>query len=254
MVTASPPLFWINRDVDVVRRIAMYSQLADGRTTYQQRVPAVDGYQVRGGDTARACLESHLRAWQGAEDAFPDSCALIAEDTLAAVEYQPYRIWSVASVIQHAPADWGILQLAFTHPAPYDVFATQVARVQHRGIFGSVRAAATHAPPPSYYLPWQPSYSGAVCYVVHPRARRHLLQQQINVPALALHMATARTEDVLFRQVPTYTFARPLFTYRSEDVGAAFDPELVRGLGLSVDGREVAKRSMTAMLQLTQPR
>jgi hypothetical protein len=201
MTTLIPfTLYWINLDRAAARRMQMYMQcLALGLPN--QRVPAVDAQQAHGGNVPRARILSHLRAMRTVHQyRLPNSgtlgqIAMIAEDDLS-FEYCPYWDWNLLQVVQRAPLDWGILQLAYacTHPKE-EAFDSP------------------HAP----YIPWRPSFGSTCCYLIHPRGYTAILaaadRGAIRLDAPSEH---------LFQLTRTYTFARPLFTYRS-DPGARAD-------------------------------
>lgn len=243
----SPRIYWLNADDAHEHRAHMETLLGTSAAT-SVRVPVKGAYSHFLGNTVRANTLGHVRALrQIATDARSGTrtgcnvageegqVAFVAEDDLS-LEYAPWWTVDLHDVVARAPADWGVLQLAFTSHSPHT--RTLVERA-HNGptpptkpfrltndyyVERSILHAA-EAP----YIPW-PTFrtSSTTFYAVHPRGYQKILEHvrayktdpdypRTRLPpgdalAPSTHFHPDHPPEHLFALATSYTYHVPLLT------------------------------------------
>jgi GR25 family glycosyltransferase involved in LPS biosynthesis len=146
---------------------------------------------------------------------------LVLEDT---VSFDLTRYWTVSldAVAQHAPDDWGIIQLAYrcdgetiarvqkTLSAKEQVYTSDCFYVEKRVFLDE------HSP----YVPWCRWHTSLACaYLIHPRAYKTFVKKSRQT----LFRFDRPVEEAFFPFVNTYTFHRPMFTVQLDTRAYPYD-------------------------------
>ena len=206
-------IYWLNRDYDQRSRVAMQTEFARYNIVHI-RVPAIDAYRDLAGNTTRAHTLSHLLAYERIHADRPKGQIVLVLEDIVSFELAKYWTTTLNKIINHAPADWGILQLAYRCD---EHTISKVHRTMSIGehisnddpFYVEKRIILDNQAPYVPWVKWRPSL--ACAYLLHPRAYRTLLEY-------------ARTDrfnpdqlpwNALFPHTQTYTYNVPLFTTRT---------------------------------------
>ena len=106
--------FWINLDISETRRNNMIKQFNEENIdNYRVEAyhPLIDTSTRNCNGAENACLRSHIQAIFHFLMNTNDKYAIICEDDLS-FEFKPYWNNTLEEVLEKAPRDWGIIQLA----------------------------------------------------------------------------------------------------------------------------------------------
>jgi hypothetical protein len=239
-----PRVYWLDNPAEGHARAEMHGLLARSSVTHVA-VVAHDAPSAFAGNTSHANTLSHVRALrQIAHDVPAGQVAYVAENTLS-YRHVPFWTTTLEGILCNAPADWGVLQLAYTCGSATRAIVERAMTPQKRAFNSDAcyveRAVveSAHAP----FVPWSRIRTpGTTFYAVSPRGYRDILahvDRHTNANANA-NIATSRhahdplyslysTGDPplrpprfdpnldashLFALTPTYTFHVPMFTTR----------------------------------------
>lgn len=177
--------YWINLDKAVERRNNMI-QLFNKHNIKNVRIDAILGGPTES-KKAIACTSSHIKAIKTFLKS-DDYVGIICEDDLT-MEYKKYWRCDLDKVINNAPKDWDIIQLALI--GNFFTFHMILSNAQNDYI---------------HYHPWS---SSTLCYIINRKGALKIIKNN-NPP-------TNCAEDYIYRNVNTYTFKYPMFTYPTDN-------------------------------------
>jgi hypothetical protein len=235
-----PRVYWLDNPAEGHARAEMHGLLARSSVTHVA-VVAHDAPSAFAGNTSHANTLSHVRALrQIAHDVPAGQVAYVAENTLS-YRHVPFWTTTLEGILRNAPADWGVLQLAYTcgsaTRAIVERAMTPQKRAFHRDVYYVERAVveSAHAP----FVPWERIRTpGTTFYAVSPRGCRDILRHVDRHHANHRHTSSHSHSHSqshprfdpnldashLFALTPTYTFHLPMFTTRCavpRSIGAA---------------------------------
>lgn len=181
-------LLWLNEADSNARRSALQTFCIELNLRNVRVAAIADSHTTHNAQTL-----SHLRAMKRMESMpeLRDCVNLVAEDTLSS-SYMPYWLYTLQTVIENAPPDWGVLQLAYDGPPSIMTMSS--------------------AP----FVPWTKHRSpGTLFYAVHPRGRKAIMDD-MRAPKPARYSPDLPPEH-LFEITPTYTYHMPLFCKHLND-------------------------------------
>ena len=211
-------VYWVNADRHARARTAMHAELAKSKVTHV-RVPAFDAQQDLAGNVLRAQTLSHLLLYERVHaDRRKGQVVLVLEDT-ASFEYTPYWTTTLDAIVASAPADWGILQLAYRCDEPTIARVNRVMsaaeHISRPDNYAEMRVLLDDTGPYVEWTKWRPSL--ACAYLLHPRGY-HALLKHARTPHFS---PDAPPWEALFPHTRTYTYHVPLFTTRGGRDGYA---------------------------------
>ena len=110
------------------------------------------------------------------------------------LEYEPYWIEDLDTVINNAPSDWEIIQLAITCDRfDYDFYKNT-----------------------TNYIPHKYHYYSTVCYAINRRAAKRAVDIQFA-------SSDYQADMVLYKFFKTYTYKYPMFTHR-DNIPSTINP------------------------------
>jgi len=177
--------YWINLEKASERRINM-ENLFIINNIKNKRIDAIQGGPLEK-DKAIACTSSHLKAIKTFYES-DDEIGIICEDDLT-FEYQKYWRNSLNTVIQEAPKDWEIIQLAVITPF----------YLQNQSLFSYKKS----------YIPYQLRTSCTLIYVINRKGANKIIKNNKQPSDWA--------EDFIYNQCKTYIYKYPMFTYPDDN-------------------------------------
>lgn len=212
-------VYWLNVDRHRAARVAMHTQLAKSRVAHV-RVSAIDAERDLAGNVTRGTTLSHVRLFERVHADKPHGQTVLVMEDTASFEYAPYWTTTLDAVVAQAPADWGVIQLAYRcdEPTVHRVHRTMTDD-EHLNNFDAhyveKRVLLDDDAPYVPWSKWQPSL--ACAYLLHPRGYRALLA---HAQSKAFY-PDAPVWEALFPHTRTYTYHLPMFTTRADRTGFA---------------------------------
>eukprot|EP01052_Picozoa_sp_SAG31_P037077 SAG31_NODE_4724_length_3006_cov_1.802202_2_plen_365_part_00 len=229
MIRGAPTFYWINLDRAKDRRERLMAEF-EHHGVANVRVPAVDGrtlaftrekggettcehgtfHSSKPGDVTKACTLSHLKAVQLFYKS-GDAVAIICEDDLT-FEYLPKWKKPLADVLVSAPTDCDVLQLAIT--LSLGPFMDHAISSSHSN-YEMLLSKDEYVTRPGFVFKGT-RYWGAVAYSITRAGAQKLLKAHgWNGEKFDIRVTDyeADMEGVYHRNLVTYTYYRPLFTY-----------------------------------------
>lgn len=219
-----PKVYWLDNPYDSIARVKMYNLFARS-SVHHVAVPTLDTHHDCQGHALQANTLSHIRALRQIHRDRPSGqVAYVVENTLS-YEYTPFWTTTLQRIIQNAPANWGVLQLAYIcGPATASIIRNTPSKRKHVHIddpFCIEKTIQQSAFAP--FIPWKEYCTMGTCfYVVHPRGYRDILKhvkQYKYDPLYCKHkiprFSPYADASHLFALTNTYTLNVPLFTSRS---------------------------------------
>lgn len=211
-------VYWLNADRHARARTAMHAELAKSKVTHV-RVPAIDAQQDLAGNVLRAQTLSHLLLYERVHaDRRRGQVVLVLEDT-ASFEYARYWTTTLDAIVARAPADWGVIQLAYRCDEPtmarVDRSMNADEHLSRPDDYVEKRVLLDDTAPYVEWTKWRPSL--ACAYLLHPRGYHALLQHARSTR----FSPDAPPWEALFPHTRTYTYHVPLFTTRAGRDGYA---------------------------------
>ena len=211
-------VYWLNTNRHSRARVAMHNVLAQTNKTHI-RIPAYDAHMDFAGHVSRAQTLSHLRLLDRVHHDKPQGQIVLVFEDCVSFEYSPYWTTTVDDIIRHAPADWGIIQLAYQcdEPTIYRVhqIITHDQYIHRTPNYVEKHIVLDDSGP---YVNWNKWHTSLACaYVVHPRAYTNILKLA-NLNRISLDVPTW---EALFCHTHTYTYHVPMFTTRIDINGYA---------------------------------
>lgn len=211
-------VYWLNADGHARARTAMHAELATSKVTHV-RVPAIDAQKNLAGNVLRAQTLSHLLLYERVHaDRRQGQVVLVLEDT-ASFEYARYWTTTLDAIVARAPADWGVIQLAYRCDEPTIARVHRMLSVdEHIGRsndYVEKHVLLDDTGPYVEWAKWRPAL--ACAYLLHPRGYHALLQHARS----AYFSPDAPPWEALFPHTRTYTYHVPLFTTRAGRDGYA---------------------------------
>jgi GR25 family glycosyltransferase involved in LPS biosynthesis len=178
--------YWINLEKSVERRINM-NMIFDKHKIKNVRINAIQG-EGSEKNKAIACTSSHILAINTFYES-GDEIGIICEDDLI-MEYKKYWRYHLDDVIEYAPNDWHIIQLAVII-LPYLL-----------PLFKNNK---------NLYIKYHRYISSTACYIINRKGAKKILHyNKLNNP-------TNHAENYIYINVNTYVFKYPMFTYPTEN-------------------------------------
>ena len=177
--------YWINLNKSEDRKKRM-EKLLKKQNIKNVHISAIDG----GKDLnlrACACCASHIKAIKTFYESGND-VGIICEDDIS-FEYKKYWRNTLTNVINEAPKDWEILQLGVITSWFWP----------HAIIKNSKQL----------YIPYHDYISSTLCYVINRKGAEKLLQVK--------EKPSNHAELYIYKNVKTYTYKYPMFTYPTEN-------------------------------------
>lgn len=205
------PFYWINLDKCVERRANM-EKLFSIHQIPNIRVSAILGHDEH--TKSVGCYRSHLKAIKMIATG-NDPIGIVCEDDLT-MEYQQYWRKNLQDVLEEAPKGWDIIQLAvIIHPLIYRLFYSNYKKL---------------------YRPYHSYFFSTLCYAITKEGAIKITKdpQPYREPcewAIYQH-----------RQIKTYTYKYPMFTYPSNNDSTIHPSHL--------DSHEVSKNILTEYLKV----
>lgn len=215
-----PPFFYINMDRSSDRKKRMENLFKDYGITYT-RVQAIDGNIIQHTEPRLSPFEeattlSHLKAVQQFYDSGLES-AVICEDDLS-LEWIDLWKKPLTQIIQEAPRDCEILQLAYTlYPHNF------------------------HHIKQDYNPFLLVTFNGAMAYWITRNAAKKILKDHTyQSPRLNQYHKVRPVSDVLiFDLAKTYTYKYCLFTYPDDNKSTIHDEHLIIHINSKICARKV---------------
>jgi len=197
-------IYWINLDRSNKRRESMQTLFTDPafENIPNVRVSAFDGQKPKTifskyekvdrnkyTDVEYGCTLSHLECIRRFAESDANDIALIMEDD-ATMEYKPYWREPISKMLDNAPPDWEIIQIAYFP-------SNSIIRELYRD-WSTVNSAS------------------ALAYIVNKRGARKFIDQTYRTitKKYALNPNESHIADkYVFNNMKTYTFKYPYFTY-----------------------------------------
>lgn len=177
----SPCFYWINLDKDVGRRLEMEKLFLT--TGYKNE--KIQGIMVGASQEERelGCTLSHVKAIHQFLKS-KDGWAVICEDDLS-LDYRKYWKTDINGVVDNAPNDWEIIQIAI------NVGSNTINKFY---------TAATD------YLPHTKGHHSTVCYIIN----------RIGAEKIVNTVTAGVADHALYNTAKSYTYRYPMFTYNTE--------------------------------------
>lgn len=216
-----PKFFYINLDRSSDRKVKMEQMFDSYGISSYERVEAVDGNQIvhlepRLSVYEEATTISHLKAVEQFYHSNLES-AIICEDDLS-LEWIDLWKKSLRQIIQDAPSDCEILQLAYTlYPHNFHHISQE-------------------------YNPFLlVTFNGAMAYYITRKAAEKILMQHTwHNPQLHLYQKIRPVSDVLIYDLAkTYTYKYCLFTYPDDNKSTIHDNHLIIHINSKICARNI---------------
>ena len=204
-------VYWLNANRHSRARVAMHNVLARTRKTHI-RIPAYDAHLDFAGNVSEAQTRSHLRLLERVHHDQPKGQIVLVLEDCVSFEYSPYWTNTVDDIIQRAPTDWGIIQLAYQCDEPtihrVHQIITHDQYIHRTPDYVEKHVVFDDSGP---YVNWNKWHTSLACaYVVHPRAYTNI-RTLANSNRISFDVPTW---EALFCHTRTYTYHVPMFTTR----------------------------------------
>ncbi len=185
--------YWINVDTQTMRSDNMVKQFNE-RLIENTRIDAVKPSfeNPKKVDFERCCTLSHLKAIETFLDS-KDEYALICEDDLS-FEFEEFWDKSLEEIIQNAPNNWGIIQLAYILQSIDYKFKDKAEYFNYKTL----------------------PISGTLAYIINRNCAKHLLdifKKRRHIPTADCFRTGIYASVEYYTSFDSFVYKYPFFTY-----------------------------------------